>query len=201
MRRLPGLILVFGFLAGAAAAQSADAPATPQTVVIGLDISKSNPLVEDSAYAARVAKRLTGEIYKLPVRSRLMVRTFGAYDSSANPLKIDEVISARARPETVAEGVSALVAAMPQLVAEGKLKAQDWTYIVSFMETMSHQVDCAAGDVRFIRLYRVDDAWCRSGRRQPRRHCAGPRTVGILGEGGRFLPLHGPLRLVILPRF
>ncbi|MDX5366043.1 MAG: hypothetical protein LPK88_06330 [Alphaproteobacteria bacterium] len=152
MRRLPGLILVCGFLAGVSAAHAADASATPQTVVIGLDISKSNPLVEDSAYAARVAKRLTGEIDKLPVRSRLMVRTFGAYDSSANPLKIDEVISARARPETVAEGVSALVAAMPQLVAEGKLEAQDWTYILSFMETMSHQVDCTAGDVRFILL-------------------------------------------------
>ncbi|MDP1625727.1 hypothetical protein [Parvibaculum sp.] len=137
-------------LTGAAAA--VDAPAPPQTVVVGLDISKSNPLVEDPAYAARVAKRLTAEIDKLPVRSRLMVRTFGAYDSSANPLKIDEVISARARPETVAEGVSALVAAMPQLVKEGKLQAQDWTYIVSFMETMSQQVDCSAGDVRFILL-------------------------------------------------
>lgn len=152
MRRFLGLILIPGLIAGAAAAQAVDAPPAPQTIVVGLDISKSNPLVEDPAYAARVAKRLTAEIDKLPVRSRLMVRTFGAYDSSANPLKIDEVISARARPETVAEGVSALVSAMPQLVSEGKLKAQDWTYIVSFMETMSHQVDCAAGDVRFILL-------------------------------------------------
>lgn len=152
MRRLFGLLLIPGLLADAASAQAVEVPAAPQTVVIGLDISKSNPLVDDPAYAARVAKRLTGEIDKLPVRSRLMVRTFGAYDSSANPLKIDEVISARARPETVAEGVSALVSAMPQLVKEGKLKAQDWTYIVSFMETMSQQVDCAAGDVRFILL-------------------------------------------------
>lgn len=152
MRRWLGLFLVPGFLAVSLSAQAVDAPAAPQTVVIGLDISKSNPLVEDSAYAARVAKRLTSEIDKLPVRSRLMVRTFGAYDSSANPLKIDEVISARARPETVAEGVAALVAAMPQLVKEGKLQAQDWTYIVSFMETMSQQVDCEAGDVRFILL-------------------------------------------------
>lgn len=152
MRRWLGLFLVPGFLAVSLPAQAVDAPAAPQTVVIGLDISKSNPLVEDSAYAARVAKRLTSEIDKLPVRSRLMVRTFGAYDSSANPLKIDEVISARARPETVAEGVAALVAAMPQLVKEDKLQAQDWTYIVSFMETMSQQVDCEAGDVRFILL-------------------------------------------------
>ena len=136
----------------AAGAGAVDAPARPQTVVIGLDLSKSNPLVDDAAYAARVASRLTSEIDKLPVRSRVMVRSFGAYDSSANPLKIDEVISARARPESVAEGISALVAALPQLVAEGKLKAQDWTFIVSFMETMSHQVDCAASDVRIILL-------------------------------------------------
>lgn len=136
----------------AAGAGAVDAPARPQTVIIGLDLSKSNPLVDDEAYAARVAARMASEIDELPVRSRVMVRTFGAYDSSENPLKIDEVISARARPESVAEGISALVAAMPQLVAEGKLKAQQWTYIVSFMETMSHQVDCAAGDVRVILL-------------------------------------------------
>lgn len=133
-------------------ADAVDAPPRPQTVIIGLDLSKSNPLVDDAAYAARVASRLTSEIDKLPVRSRVMVRSFGAYDSSANPLKIDEVISARARPESVAEGISALVAALPQLVADGKLKAQDWTYIVSFMETMSHQVDCSASEVRVILL-------------------------------------------------
>ena len=152
MRWLAGLLFAPALMVAAAPAQAVDASSAPQTVVVGLDISKSNPLVEDAAYAARVAKRLTGEIDRLPVRSRLMVRTFGAYDSSANPLKIDEVISARARPETVAEGVAALVSAMPQLVKEGKLEAQDWTYIVSFMETMSHQVDCSAGDVRFILL-------------------------------------------------
>ncbi|MFN4354235.1 hypothetical protein [Parvibaculum sp.] len=152
MRRFLGLLLIPALLAGTAAAQAVDAPPSPQTVVIGLDLSKSNPLIDDPAYAARAAQRLTGEIDKLPVRSRIMVRTFGAYDSSANPLKVDEVISARARPETVADGVGALVAALPQLVKDGKLKAQDWTYIVSFMETMSHQVDCAAGDVRFILL-------------------------------------------------
>lgn len=135
-----------------AGAEAVDVPPRPQTVIIGLDLSKSNPLVDDAAYAARVASRLTQEIDKLSVRSRVMVRTFGAYDSGANPLKVDEVISARARPESVAEGISSLVAALPQLVAEGKLKAQDWTYIVSFMETMSHQVDCAAGDVRVILL-------------------------------------------------
>ncbi|MEX0839502.1 MAG: hypothetical protein WD034_08220 [Parvibaculum sp.] len=155
MRAVAALSLAAAFLSApflAAKAGAVDVPPRPQTVVIGLDLSRSNPLVDDEAYAARVAARMVSEIDKLPVRSRVMVRTFGAYDSGANPLKVDEVISARSRPESVAEGISALVSALPQLVAEGKLKAQDWTYIVSFMETMSHQVDCTAGDVRVILL-------------------------------------------------
>ncbi|MGB6085040.1 hypothetical protein [Parvibaculum sp.] len=172
---------LFAFPAGAV-----DTPARPQTVVIGLDISKSNPLVEDPAYAARVAKRLTAEIDKLPVRSKVMVRTFGAYDSSANPLKIDEVISARARPETVAEGISALVAALPQLVREGKIKAQDWTYIVSFMETMSPQTDCNASDVRFILL---TDGFEDSELARLRRGGSLPRPEPLFAGCGELLML------------
>lgn len=137
-------------LTGAAAA--VDAPARPQTVVVGLDLSKSNPLVVDAAYAARVGQRTADELDTLPVRSRIMLRTFGSYDSSANALKIDEVISSRAKPETVAEGIGALISAMPKLVGEGKLKAQGYTNIVSFLETTSQLVDCEASDVRIILL-------------------------------------------------
>lgn len=186
MRRLLGLILIPALLAGAVEAQAVDAPSSPQTVVVGLDLSKSNPLIDDPAYAARVAQRLAGEIDKLPVRSRIMVRTFGVYDSSANPLKVDEVISARARPETVADGIAALVTALPQLVSEGKLKAQDWTYIVSFMETMSHQVDCAAGDVRFILL--TDGIEDSTVARMPR-GAALPKPEPIFAGCGELLML------------
>lgn len=126
--------------------------AAPRQVVIGLDLSKSNPLVSDDGYAARVAERLSRELSALPIRSRVIVRTFGVYNATSNHLKIDQTISGRARPEDVAEGISKLVANLPALVSQGKLKAQMKTNIVPFLETMSHVVDCSAMETKVILL-------------------------------------------------
>lgn len=130
----------------------ADETLRPQTVIIGLDMSKSNALVEDPAYAARVAQRTAAELETLSLKSRVMLRTFGSYDTSANALKVDEVVSARSKPQAVAEGMSAIIAAVPRLVQEGKLKAQGYTNVVSFLENMSQLVDCDASEVRVILL-------------------------------------------------
>ena len=141
-------------LTGATTAQAVEqAGATaPRQIVIGLDLSKSNPLVSDKGYAARVAERLSGELSNLPIRSRVIVRTFGVYNATSNHLKIDQTISGRARPEDVAEGISKLVANLPALVAQGKLKAQMKTNIVPFLETMSHVIDCSAMETKVILL-------------------------------------------------
>ncbi|MEQ8267117.1 MAG: hypothetical protein RH982_07965 [Parvibaculum sp.] len=144
---LLALTPLFGGDAGAV-----DAPVRTQTVIIGLDLSKSNPLVEDAAYAARAGQRTAAELDTLPLKSHVMLRTFGSYDSSANALKIDEVISARAKPQAVAEGIGALISAVPKLVSEGKLKAQGYTNVVSFLENMSQLVDCDASEVRIVLL-------------------------------------------------
>ena len=95
-----GLLLAGILATGAALAETS----RPQTYVIGLDLSKSNPLVRDKAYAARAAARTAKEIAALPLKSRVMLRTFGSYDASANGLKIDQVISSHARPDAVAQG-------------------------------------------------------------------------------------------------
>lgn len=130
-------------MGGASAASAADAASpSPQHLVIGLDLSKSNPLVTSDTFAAQVAARLAEDIRVLPVRSKVTVRSFGVYDTGSNALRIDQVISARARPDDVAEGIQALVANLPRLVAEGKLQAQMKTNIVPFLETMSGSVDC-----------------------------------------------------------
>ena len=133
-------------------AQAVDAPSRPRTVVIGLDMSKSNPLVEDAAYAARVGQRTASELEALPLRSHVMVRTFGSYDIGANALKIDEVISTRAKPQAVADGIGALISAVPELVAQGKLQAQGYTNVISFLENTSQLIDCGASDVTVILL-------------------------------------------------
>lgn len=120
--------------------------------MIGLDLSKSNPLVSDEGYAARAGARAASEIVALPPRSRVMLRTFGSYDGSANGLKVDQVISSHARPEAVAQGVATLIANVPKLVHEGKLKAQGKTNIVPFLDTMAEVVDCDASDVHVVLL-------------------------------------------------
>ncbi|MGV8997953.1 MAG: hypothetical protein ACOH12_13500 [Parvibaculaceae bacterium] len=124
----------------------------PQTYVIGLDLSKSNPLVSDKDYAARAAARAAKEITALPLKSRVMLRTFGSYEASANGLKVDQVITSHARPEAVAKGIATLIANVPELVAQGKLKAQGKTNIVPFLDTMAEVVDCKSSDVHVVLL-------------------------------------------------
>jgi hypothetical protein len=122
----------------------------PQTIVIGLDLSQSNPLVKDDDYAARVGARTAQELIALPLKSRVMVRTFGSYDGSENGLKVDQMISSHAKPQSVAQGVAELIAHVPALVRAGKLKSQGMTNIVPFLDTMSEVVDCKTSDVRVI---------------------------------------------------
>lgn len=140
------VLSVSGFVVSAQAAER------PQTYVIGLDLSKSNPLVSDKDYAARAAARAAKEITALPLKSRVMLRTFGSYDASANGLKVDQVITSHARPEAVAQGIATLIANVPVLVREGKLKAQARTNIVPFLDTMAEVVDCGASDVHVVLL-------------------------------------------------
>eukprot|EP00435_Cladocopium_sp_Y103_P078298 s1_g2037.t1 len=150
MRRFGGIVagvlvsgaLALGFLSGSADAALSNETAAPTHLVIGLDLSKSNPLVTSDVFAAQVADRLAEEIRELPVRSKVTVRSFGVYDTGSNPLRIDQVISARARPADVADGIRALVSNLPRLVAEGRLEAQMKTNIVPFLETMAGGIDC-----------------------------------------------------------
>lgn len=151
-----GALLAAALWSGAAVWAQADAveageTAAPQ-IVIGLDLSTSNPLVANDAYAAQLGERLARELKDLPLKSRVMVRTFGVYDGGVNALKIDETVSARAKPADLAEGLGALVAHVPALVREGKLRSQTKTNIVPFLETMSHVIDCGAAPTRVILL-------------------------------------------------
>ena len=153
-------LLVSGFVFGTGAARANEAEVqsgdqgflSPKTYVIGLDLSKSNPLVRDKGYAARAAARTAKEISALPLKSRVMLRTFGSYDGSENGLKIDQVISSHARPDDVARGIATIIASVPKLVKEGKLQAQGKTNIVPFLDTMSQVVNCDQSEVHVVLL-------------------------------------------------
>jgi hypothetical protein len=115
----------------------------PQRVVIGLDLSKSNPLIDEPDFAAKVAERVSGIIRGLGFASEVHVRTFGSYDASANNFHYDAVISVRERPEVVAADVARLIAGTPLLVQHGRWQAQNRTNILAFLDNMSQSFGCS----------------------------------------------------------
>ncbi|MBI1211433.1 MAG: hypothetical protein GC190_08220 [Alphaproteobacteria bacterium] len=118
----------------------------PRTIVIGIDLSMSNPLIADDAFAAKVAARVGPMISGLAPRSHLVLRSFGSYDSSANAtLNLDILIAPKtARAEDMARLVSSVIAGVPKLVRQGKLRAQNQTNIIAFLDNMAATIDCRA---------------------------------------------------------
>lgn len=117
------------------------APLPPRHVVIGLDISASNPLVDSDVWARRVAERIRPIIAELPFRSLVTVRTFGSYEQD-NPIRFDFMIKRDALPGDVSTLIAEFVAGIPILVKNGKLQPQQTTNIIGFMQTMAVVVDC-----------------------------------------------------------
>jgi len=118
----------------------------PRTVIIGVDLSTSNPLILDDAFAAKVGARVVPLIEGLAPRSRVILRSFGSYDSSANTtFNLDVLIAPKsARAEDIAKLVSLAVASVPKLVRDGRLHAQNSTNIIAFLDNMAATIDCRA---------------------------------------------------------
>jgi hypothetical protein len=171
----------------------ADRPAS--RVVIGIDLSKSNPITMDPQFAAKVGARVAGIVSKLGFASEVHVRTFGTFDATANPFYYDTMISARSRPETVASDVERLIAGTPVLVSSGKWKAQGRTNILAFLDNVSRSEGCsglpttiilATDGIEDSQFARLDDAQDHlpdpDGR--PFAGCVDLQILG-LGEGTR----------------
>jgi len=177
-------------------ASYADQQAAPtQRIIIGLDISKSNPLVDDPAFAAKVAQRVANMVSKLGFASEVHVRTFGSFEASSNPFYYDTLISTRARPENVAAEVQRLIAATPLFVSRGRWHSQDNTNILAFLDNVSNSIGCAKmpttvilasdgiEDSEYTRL-QMDGAHLPAPDGKPFRGCAELQILG-LGQGTR----------------
>ena len=115
---------------------------TPQRIVIGIDLSKSNPLIDEPDFASRVGARVATIIRGLGFASEVHVRTFGSYDATSNNFHYDTVISVRNRPDDVAAQVEKLVAGTPMLIERGKWIAQNRTNILAFLDNVSQSIGC-----------------------------------------------------------
>ena len=138
--------LIFGAVASIEAGRAADnAEATglaPKRLVIGLDISLSNPLIADRAFASKVGARIASMVEDMSLASEVHVRTFGTYDASQNAFYYDTVLSIRSRPERVAREIEKLIAAVPDLIAHGRFHPQKRTNILGFLDNVRESVGC-----------------------------------------------------------
>lgn len=177
-------------------ASYADQVAAPRMrLVIGLDISKSNPLVADPAFAAKVGTRIATIVRGLGFASEVHVRTFGSFGATSNPFYYDTMISTRARPETVAAEVEKLVSGTPLLVAKGKWVSQDNTNILAFLDNVANSIGCAKlpttvilasdgiEDSEYVRLQHPD-THLPPPNGKPFKGCAELQILGI-GQGTR----------------
>lgn len=114
-----------------------------QRIVIGIDLSKSNPLIDDADFAAKVAARVADAVRGLGFASEVHVRTFGSYDASSNNFHYDVMISVHNRPEAVAAEVQKLLAGTPLLVERGRWRGQGRTNILAFLDNVSQSIGCS----------------------------------------------------------
>ena len=166
---------------------------SPRRVVIAIDLSKSNPLIDDPAFAQKVAARVADYVRGLGFASEVHVRTFGSYDADTNNFHFDAVLSVRNRPDAVAGEIARLIAGTPMLVRDGKWKAQNTTNILAFLDNVSQAVGCAGmpttvilasdgvEDSEYARLGR-GDAHLPAPEGRPFAGCAELQILG-LGEG------------------
>jgi hypothetical protein len=184
------IMALFGVIGAADDISAAAKRVRPTRIIIGLDLSQSNPLVRDETFAAKMALRVHDMILPLKPRSEIKIRSFGVYSSEANKLSVDQVISVRAMPETVAQGVKTLIASLPRLVREGRLKAQPYTNILSFMDNMGHAVDCDTMPTHFVLLTDgvEDSEYARLGKKG---ETLPPPTRALSGDGCTSLLILG----------
>ncbi len=122
----------------------------PIHVVIGLDLSKSNPLVDDSDFALKVADFIRTEITGLPARSKVTLRTFGVDSAAANRLGRDRVVTNATSAKDAASFFHTVIRNVPRLVDRGTIEAQNYTNILSFLINTSQVVRCGEYDTLVI---------------------------------------------------
>ena len=155
MRRIAAAVLGLACMAGTALAAGDPrvlATAEQRRLVVGIDLSKSNPLITDQGFATKVSQRVADSIRRLGFASEVHIRTLGAYDVTANSFYFDATISARSRPATVAAEVAKLISGTPLLVKKGVWKSQSKTNVLAFLDNALHAFGCGGQKTDFVLL-------------------------------------------------
>ncbi len=126
------------------ASVSVSAPVSAKTLVIGLDISSSNPLIHSDSYARYIGGLLGDRVLELDYGDVVVIETFGIHGELLSR-RAELEISKRLRHKKVAHFVRQLVAALPEAVRKGQLEPHGATNIMSFLRTRSERHGCRNG--------------------------------------------------------
>lgn len=106
------------------------APTYAKTLTIGIDLSGSNPLLSDPAFAVNAARFAADKVSALKNGDVLQLMRFGARTSTENLQTQRIVISGRNRPKKMAKQVEAYIRTLPKQLNKG----QPSTNLVTWLE-------------------------------------------------------------------
>jgi len=145
--KLRSLILATTIMAGAVVAQAQDE--TSRTIY-GVDISGSSTFLHEQLSADRAARHMEGQIAVLPNGHDLWLISIGDPGMGKRAIDIRTKISKRrqSRADRMAKTYGGYIRALPELVQNGTIKAQDSTSIIDFFYAV--EPICSAGNTRLI---------------------------------------------------
>lgn len=110
-------------------------------LLIGVDISGSNKLIEDQNIANKASELISKSVSAFKVGDSVYIRTFGSYGMSNN-LRQDYRVSRQDPPHKIAGKIERFVKGLPATVAEGRWPPGGTTHLVAFLEDESELLEC-----------------------------------------------------------
>ena len=140
----------------ACAALLTSSPAVAREVMIVLDFSNSFPLTDpdsgglSSSPAERAGRYVEELIAELEIGDTIKIRSFGLQGVGKTQLFYNIALTNRYRPARAGQEIGNLIASIPEGVRDGKIKVEDRTDLIGFMETTASSLDCSEDGTMLI---------------------------------------------------
>jgi hypothetical protein len=121
-------------------------------LVIGLDISDSAPLAVNRNVASVAAGLVRSRIARMKMGDMVRLRSLGTYGVAARTIYANIRLGRKARPRKVAVSIANVVRYLPELARRGRIRLQNETNIIGFLETIAPSLDCRVAPVTIILL-------------------------------------------------
>ncbi len=120
----------------------ASVPTCAKDLIIGLDVSDSVPITMEQHIADQVASLIHSRIARMKIGDSVKIRSLGTYGAAAQTMHANIRLSRKSRPRKVAKNIYRLIRSLPALIKKGKVKLQNSTNIVGFLEAIGPSLEC-----------------------------------------------------------